>query len=505
MKQQSRFIYGMTALTVFLNAGPAFAQIKAVPMGVGAVLQQAPGNYNFKQYDETKLQTEILSVLEKRSSEDKEFVLNSVRLLNMAVNDLINENLTSGLRKMSDESMNNGLAAQISPVTFLAAKRNFEASIERINLLINQLTSLPSVMKENATLDIAGRLQQIQNRLKVNMSPVVQAYTTQVQDIVKSINSLSFMIRANNGTPFVQVGLILNDEFKKNRYSAEEIQNLRNQAAALKVLSTKELEAIKQFNLFTLNNLNSAIESYGKAYRMNMDEQGKSSALNSIEQIFFARSILRAQYGIALGTPKINYNLKTFNWDFFSAGNELTFSELGVTASKDQIDLHNSLATALHTQEARIKEVFGNNNNVFSRVTSAITYLKGEKARVGLNVIMLKLLMSDLEEEMKLTQPGGRRALRGMIQARYYSTKENEAYFKQLGKNISGAKAKNDAWADNGQVGVETLPQIYNLLVNFLKGYQSKLTQAQGIEAALAEMGSSLKNEQTINDDLFGE
>lgn len=502
MKKSTILSHGMIALSLIMSMNPAQARLNAVA-GIGTTVAQSPGEYSFKKYDETKLQTEILNILEKRSAEDKAYVENSVRLLNMAVNDLINENLRGGLQKMSDDSTAGGLDQLIDPLTFLAAKRSFDASIEKINTMIGSVTAIPSVMQANSKLAVQGRIQEIQNRFNINLSPLIKSYEEQISAIITKMNGLSFKLKARNGKIIVQTGLNLSSELTANQYTAAEISQMRRQATAMRVLDTREQRALDQFNLFTLNVLNSSIDSYGKAYRSNMDEAGKASALKMIEGIFFARSIMRAQYGLALGAPSIAYDLKSFNWDFFGSDNHVSFNQTSVRSEGALIDLHNRMVTALKTQDARTKEVFGSDSSVFSKITSAITFLKGERARSGMNVIMLKLLVADLEEEMTLAKPGGRRELKSMIQARYYATKDSETYFKTLGKNLSGTGV-SDAWSDVGQVSAETLPGIYRLTTTFLKDYASRITQAVAIEESLAELDKvSGEKVKTINDDLF--
>jgi len=218
----------------------------------------------------------------------------NVRLLNMAVNDLINEQIKGGLQKMSDESTTGGLQGALKPVDFLAAKRSFEASIEKINALINGISAIPSVMKSNTQLTIEGRIHEIKNRFNIDLTPIIKDYNEQIAAIVNKINSLTFSIAANNGKIISQTGLAISADLKNNSFTAKEISDLRLKATGMKVLSPREKKAIETFNLFSLNNLNSAINSYGQSYRMNMDDTGKKTGLGDDRENIF-RSLCDAR------------------------------------------------------------------------------------------------------------------------------------------------------------------------------------------------------------------
>lgn len=506
----------LIALSTLLSLAPnlLYARITAVNSGKGAsnsrvmaigglAVQQTPGEYRFVNYDETKLQTEILNVLEKRSLEDKQYIESVVQQLNLLVNDLINEHINSGLQKMSENSSSLSLSETPTVADFLATKRSYESLIEKINTKINSVSALPSVMKSSPGLSVQNQVLEIQNRYNINLEPLIQNYTEQISSIANKLNDLSFKLKAGNGNIVLQKGLSIGAEISANQYSADDIAKMRAQIAEYQVIDTKEQNAKKAFNDFTLINLNSALLSYGKAYRSNQDESGMKESLKMIEQIFFARSVIRAQYGLPLGAPMLNYELRSFNWDFVSSSNKLTFLSLNNTRTDLQFDMHNRLATALKTQEARTKEVFGSETGLSSRITSAITFLKGERALAGLNIIMIKLLLADLEEEMKINTPGGRRELRSMIQVRYYNTKENEAYFKNLGRELTGM-GPADAWKDSGTINTDSLGGIYRLATSQLKNYATRMALANQLELTLAEMDKLSGGQvRQIENDLF--
>jgi hypothetical protein len=496
-----------------MSVSPAQARVNSGGTVVGgAVVSQAPGEYSFRQYNETVLQTKILDILEKRSQEDAEWVKSSVQSLNLSVKSLIDDQMKGGLSKLADQSLVNGMHG-ISLESFLSEKRNYEAAIETINAQINSISAIPSVMQPGTALQVQGsqaeaqksvsRVMQIQSRFNVNLAPVIKNYEEQMTAIANKIKLLSFKVLCKDGALVDQVGLTLTD-LKNHLYTASEKSAKRNEAMRLRVTSPRLDQALKSFNIFQLNNLNSAIESYGVKYRIqDTDTAGEQEALKMIEDIFFARSLLRLTYGMPLGAPRLNYDLKAFNWDFLSSSNKLVFSEVGVKDSASLMDMHNRMATSLDSQKARTVQVFSGNGSIMSMVTSSISFLKGDRARVVLNTVMLTNLVKDLEEEMKLAQPGGRRQLKSMVPARYFRTDADKARFQAEVKDLTGTG--RDAYSNVQQAGVDTLPQMYTVISGQLKNYADQIKQAEAIEASLAVMDADINaNTDTIIGDLLG-
>jgi hypothetical protein len=425
-----------------------------------AYLTKLPGNYNDMN------STKILETAHELTLKDREYIANTIKAINASIQSFINDNVKGGIAKMSDESQVPGGSVDLK--AFLAERRNFNSSVASINTLIQSLTAIPEVGAINGrTITIQGDKVLIDGAVKADFSGIKAQWQKLINSIESSSEELKFIVKHDAVGVVTQIGIKNLHEKLQNPFNAAELNKLRTQAANLRITPADTRRQINTtVNKMTTDSMRGAIDTYGRITKLRLtpqqEETNRAQALIALEKLMFSRSLIRIMYGIKTGTPIIRYDMKKFNWDFFSSTNDLKFYSESALDENEQRRILTEVTAALTTQEARTKDVFGGSVistfDVLSRASSAFNWLKGEKQFSRMNAVILNLLMADIREDLQLGQIGGLRGLKDMFKKRYYNTPENEKYYRQMKNDVvallepslSAASGDSDGYGDVG-------------------------------------------------------
>lgn len=495
-----RSISGMMTLTLLMQISPNTFADTVVTSSVPMV--QMPGNYNQMN------STEILKNAGELTQNDRKFIEDTVMKINTELRVLINDHVRNGLSELSDRSNTPGSnKPEISE--YLKLRRDYQASAETLKVLINSVTSIPEVGAQNQrTITIQGDKILIDGAIKADFTKPKKDALAELEKIDSQVEGLSFILNSPNSGVTTQKGVKNLSDQLKNPFSVEQLNTMRAASAELRITPANIARQIDTtINSYTTESMQSVIDIYGgkSVLRLSASEtdQQKQQALKDLEKLLFARSLFRIMYGIKTGTPNFVYQIKKLNWDFFTSSNNDRLLTGSTKNQNQQRDVLYSMTEYHRTQKMRSQDVFGGDASLLARVSSAWNFIKGERELSKLNTVIFEMLMADVQEDLKLGEVGGLRELKALFISRYYSTQENENYFKKLKNEIialvepSLSKSEDDGFgdtgsADNGAVGVLKMAGVS------FQTLRSRIEQADQMEATVATYeASSVQKQRT--------
>ncbi len=327
------------------------------PLYAIAILD-GPGNYDVKVITESDLESKYLNVLSKNFEADRQEMKRSLREMNFLMEDFIKGEIggNRGVFTLSDQSQFS-TPKGISLDTLSASVRNFELAY---NLLETKIKSFyqTSGLKKYEVFNRKYTLDIPDNGI-IDFTAVVKSYTDELKGLKDKVANLTFIIKLPNGTFHTLKGIDLSILREKLSFSAAELDDLRQKAARLRIMPTRDQMLIDNtYNLFTLKKMQAVIKAFGKSqrYRTQRNKDGLDRAIKDLEETFWTRSYLRATYGLKLGSFTVEYKKRPFFLDKIFSSTDLKFSGL-VRNENTLIIAEDKMYNALETNEGRNSSV----------------------------------------------------------------------------------------------------------------------------------------------------
>lgn len=483
--KQTKFVAGMLALSLVMNVSPqAFGQGKpAIAMGFPTLAVNG-GNYDYTRMNKDVLATKYLDILTSLSEKDRAYVQSTVSTVDAQVQELITERIN----KLSKLQIRGSTTRVLETEEFLLARNEVTNQISAIRAKIEMLTKIPEIgTVNNRSVSVVGETLTIDGQVKADFGPLKASFKSIVDQLESEMELLIFNVRVKRGGVVQQRGLKEINPELTNPFTMKEIEEMRTEVQELQEApASVKAELQKSIVAYQVSQMNQIVQTFGVTEKYRLEpiaaEKGMNQALKQMQDFFHAMSVMRKAFGIKMGTPTAMlkkpdpknegqfiyeslYKKQWANWDFFSSSNQIVFIAKPVTDQNEQIDFQNQIEESLRSQDARIKKVLSMDGNAFSKITSAITWLKGERPQVMMNVFMLKLLSMDIAEDQLLGQAGGLRMFRDAYRNRYYNTAANEAYYRDRQNVVANliapgsVKTSGDGYDDvassqNGAAGV---------------------------------------------------
>jgi len=496
MKSKTQLWLAAVMATATLNAhGQANLNVLASAGGSGNVFGQA-GDINLTSYDKNTLETLLVKHFQQNQKEDREYIQSLVREIEIHMSNILQEAYRSGgLREMADKSLT---SRRIDFVDYLAATRSFEKMLADTQLKIQGLLTIPSSLRGAQNVTVNGQVRtEIPAALKVDLTAVQNHYQAQLNKVFEGLNKMTFLLDINGITQQVK-GI----SFRPDRipFNAAEIKKMRDEAIRdLALIRAKVEEDVNQFNLYTRRQLMASIRVFGKSqkYRLQLNQEGKDQNIQDLEELFWARSYMRAMYGEKLGTFAVDYTKRQLNWDFFATDNNLQFVGDFIRSDEQLTEFQDKLTVALVTQTSRSREVLARETSLLDRVVSAITWVKGEAPLAEINTVILKLMLGDIQEEMMLSKGGGLKAMRAQYRTRYYKDAASEAAVKARAQAYRGGDSQ-DIESDNLSTDVTTMRGAFSAAAMALDGVIDQLEVATQKLKAIDELRAQSEAAQRV-------
>ena len=429
-------------------------------------------NININFFDKSRLEVEYLSVLKARDQRDYEFLYASIENLHGGLRDLSLP--VQQLQTMSDQSLTEGVAVQ----DFLGSVRSYEQAISLLKNQISTLALLPT-LKIDAMKELSG---------KINFAPLQQHYLQQLAFLEQHIASNRFNLTLPSGAIHVQMGINTQSLKSMQLFSAEQLANMRKQANAKKMMKTEERNIIEQsINAFTRSALETFIDAFGTSerYRSSSDKEGQIKAAEALSDAFWARSYIRAVYGIKIGSVPVNYQKRLFNLDYL-----ISNISIGAITFWDESHLEKARNLAVESQATAQYEGASSVLREFS------TLISGSGAAEHVKKFVIDLIKRDLEQELTLGRRGGLKEVRSTYRQFYYATEAKMLHYQQMTQQIFGSPEEDDLEANVPVIESGTLRGVIAQCISVLEAMEERLEEARQIDNSLAIITSDYK---TVN------
>lgn len=420
-------------------------------------------NRNIHLFDESHLAAESLGILKQRDQQAYEYLFGAVETLHGSLRELAEA--VQLLRQLSDDS----LTSMVSMADYLAAVRTYEQLLPLVEDRIITLALLPT-LKEDKRSDLSAEIQ---------LDTLKDHYHQQLERLQNQVNGLTFRLLLPNETPFVQMGINLENLRGLQLLSAEQINEMQRKMVRKRAMTTREKNVIDQgINAFTESALKTFIEVFGTSqrYRTSSNEKGRREAAEVLAKAFWARFYIRATYGIKIGSVPVYYDKSIFNIDYLLSdmkiGSVPVWADAQLTQARD------------HAREAQatLKEG-GESWAAFIRNLSI--WLGGSKAAESAKRLVIDFIHTDIEQELKLGQRGGLHKVRDAYRHKFYVSESAKALYKKQEALVFGAVDEDDPEADVGIVEAGTLQGVIATCINTLEQMEVRLEEANQLQNAL--------------------
>ncbi len=496
--------YAVLSLTVASTL--AHAQNPAVAVmrpsaGTGSILG-APGDYQVQTYDRNVLENITGKVMIDRQNEDKQFIVDAVRRIEVQLQSLVDEvNKKGGIVSLANKSISGGVAG-IQLIDYLAVTQELNAKIASVDTQINGIFSLPGALKSQENMTIKGEVSTvIPAPLKVELTKIQEFFNKQKSNILAQAAGLKFLIILPNKVPQEVTGYSFRPE--KQLYTAEQLDQMRQDAMRDAMIPTSVEQRLDELNLTTLGDLRQLRKIFGsnQTYRFQLNKEGREVNLERLADIFLARNYLRAVYGTQLGVIAINWEAMIANLDLIFRGNESilsTFYGEFVRSEDELMEQQNNIKNTYVAAQMRNQEVFGTGVDLLDRVMSAYTFVVGQVQLAAINAFILDLMLKDVEFEFMLTKPGGLKLVREEYRKLYYKNKDMEAAVKAKVQTFlpdtNNSDIEQDVMAFNRKPTFKTaLFVASNTLESVLDRAEQARARLAAIEALREDSGENQK------------
>lgn len=502
-------VLGLTIASTIAHAQGNQTVAIARPSVTGSILGEA-GDYKVQTYDRTVLDNVTLNVMKDRPEEDKQFVLDSVRKIELQVQDLNSEvNKVGGIVDLG----NKNIGSTVQLIDYLAVTTALIAKINAVDAAINGIFAIPSAMKSQEKAVVEGQERTILPApLKVELEKIEKWYNTQKEQNLALAKTLPITVVLPNGVPQQVAGFSYRPT--QNIYSADVLNKMRLDAARDAMANNNETKnMVSELHKVALEEIRSSRKTFGTSqhYRFNTNKAGRDATLERIADIFQARNYLRAIYGQQVGVIGIDWEKLPANLDVIFTMNTTilgSFYPESIYKEREISEQQDKIANALFAAEKRNQEVFGEGTDILSRIMSGLTFITGYCQLASVNVFMLELLKADAEFEYIVSKPGGLKAVREAYRARYYKTAEMEARSKAIARTFN---MKPQADADDAEQDVfafSTDSNFRSALFTATMALEGVLTRAEQARSrilaidALQSNSGELKRSNTRRDTL---
>lgn len=444
------------------TTAPALSPVFLVPPGTREEL-------NISLSNKTEIEQQYIQSFYKRGERDGDILLATIDRLRSSVIEL---NLTvSELQRISDEST----IQPISVKEFLDKVRAFR---QEANIFIEDINSLEHfpTLRDDMTYDPASR---------VDMQPLSHHFQITLERLNAQVEDLHFTIALPNGMFHHQLGINSEQLKGMSLYTAEQMSDMKRNIMILRAMRTQDKHAIDEgINRFSKNAIETFIDTFGKSerYRTSSDLMGKDRAKEMLLDAFWARSFIRATYGIQIGCIPVEYDKRIFNLDYYL--NDMT---VGAAPIYDQNKLMHYANLA---QEAMV--TIGNSTSKkWNSVNAWLTWVSGKTNEMDTKLFMIALIKKDLDEELSLSRSGGLRMIRDDYRQHYLGSEIGRALYKAKARQVFSSPNDlddNDIESDIAVVEAGTLKGSIAMCINALENQENRLYEARQLQSVIDEM-----------------
>ncbi|USE34028.1 hypothetical protein [Endozoicomonas sp. SCSIO W0465] len=413
----------------------------------------------------TEIEQAYIQAFYLRGERDGDILLKTIDDLRRNLRDL--SNVASELQKVSDDSL-----LQPIPVReFLDSVRTFTQESNLFLEDVNNLEHFPT-LRPDITADPDSQ---------VDMLPLVHQYQSTLRKLDSQVSQLHFNIVLPSGMLHQQLG-ISSDQLKSmSLFTAEQIADMKRNVLQLRAMRTQDKRVIDEgINRFTKDAIETFIDTFGTSerYRSISDPEGSLRAKEMLIDAFWARSYIRATYGIQIGCIPVEYDKRIFNLDYY-----LSDMTVGAAPVYDQNKLmrYGNLA-----QEAMVT-IENSASKRWLSVSSWLTWVAGKSNEMDTKYFIIALIKKDIDEELAISRSGGLRKVRDGYRQHYLSSDMGRALYQFKARQVfsSSEALDDDIESDVMMVEAGTLKGAVAMCINALENQENRLDEARKLQSVV--------------------
>ncbi len=450
--------------TAMAGSGEAsLPEVEPSPQVVNVTPQQG-GDLNINLANKTDIEKQFIQAIHQRGERDADILLLAIDRVSAGLREL--SDTVAELHRASDESI-------IQPVAvneFLSRARSYRQESVLFLENLNNLKFFPA-LRPDITVDADQQ---------VDMLPLVQHYEEALQKLESGVGELPFTILLPNGLFHQQVG-ISSDQLKSmSLYSAEQISDMKRDIMQLRAMRTQDKRVIDEgINRFTKNAIETFIDTFGTSerYRTISDRQGQQNAKEMLIDAFWARSYIRATYGIQIGCIPVEYDKRIFNLDFY-----LNDMAVGAAPIYDQ----NKLMHYANLAQEAMLTVTSSASKQWTSVNSWVSWIAGKSNEMDTKYFIIALMKKDIDEELALSRTGGLKEVRNGYRQHYLGSDMLQALYQEKARQVfHPGDDDEDIESDVMFVEAGTLKGSIAMCINALENQENRLDEAKKLQSVV--------------------
>jgi hypothetical protein len=403
-------------------------------MGGGMTCIGGPGTCNMDinkvTQDNTAIMLKVLDQAALAQKIDRDYLAGIAERMNAKL-----QELNSIRTKMQALSLKLDGMGQFADYISLVNQANEKSQALQLELQTTTLLtreSLPSY----SVLQAGNMNASSSNTGNVNMGPLTAAVEKARAELMAQMDGLRF---TNLVTPVGQkvptperalspslAGLKILSESQIQEYNDEiqEKMTLKEQTKTYQKQYVNEL--VNKINSFVTNYGTEEFLRFPDANDQSNDSVARASAFKGLTDAFYRRSYLRKKYGIRMGAiQSMNYDKRILKWDKYGLQPLKTamgsFRREAAMGESEIDNAFESVRNFVQTYDEKITPVLGSKKTVLERkgkkmefssadtgflvrANSAFTFLTGQRPTAEALLMIMRLVLSDIQEEKMLMQ-----------------------------------------------------------------------------------------------------
>lgn len=534
----------IVATMIFTQVTQVYAQIGQItPVvgGTGGTIYGDSGDYNINQVTQnnTQIMADVIKNTNLAAQIDRDYLAGIAERMNTKLSEL------NGLR-MKLVKMSTSLE-QVQLKDYLSIVNDVNEKNEALSLELATATSLTrESLPSYSPVEVGNMKATVNTAGNVDLTPLTTKIEAARKNLIEIMNNIKiegriitplghpFTVSSNALTPNL-VGVRILSQAQIKQY-AQEIQQAMT-------LDEDTIQYQRDMVDYTVNVINQFVTNYGTSewlrFTNENDMKAQGESFKKILDVFARRSYLRKKYNVRMGAiqsagyPKQIVNLESFGLQpikeavkSFRRDAAVSDTELQAAfeSARQFVELYDQKITPvlksskeIMLNNAKKLEYSSQDTGFIVKANSAVTYLTGQRHTAEILLSIMRLVLSDIREEMMLSSSESE-AMKLYHDAKYRATaelkKENNTRICQIDFTLSQAVHDANCKSLVSQkakrpviVKGDTIAEIFGAMMNQIeiveKARRQNAEQKQKLVDAALAAGNDKEAQDSADGDLF--
>ena len=192
---------------------------------------------------------------------------------------------------------------------------------------------------------------------------------------------------------------------------------------------------------------------------------------------FWARSYIRATYGIQIGCIPVEYDKRIFNLDYY-----LNDMAVGATPVYDQ----NKLMHYANLAQEAMLTVASSASKKWTSVNSWVSWIAGKSNEMDTKYFIIALMKKDIDEELALSRTGGLKKVRDGYRQHYLGSELWQTLYQEKARQVfHSGDDDDDIEGDVMVIEAGTLKGSVAMCINALENQENRLDEARKLQSVV--------------------